>query len=98
MNEPNYAATRSHNGFGDDHINKMLVRALRHDPNKRLAVIANVKDEKEAAERTVSVSKKIGVSEKVVKIMAGSAKSFLQRKDLGKVIHEFPPEPLKAEF
>jgi GTPase Era involved in 16S rRNA processing len=85
-------------GFGDDHINKMLVQALRHDANKRLVVIANVKDDKEAVERASAVAKKLGVSEKVVKVMAGSAKTFLQRKDLDKLIQEFLPEPPKAEF
>ncbi len=42
--------------------------------------------------------KKIGESEKVVKVIAGSAKSLLQRKDLGKVRQELLPKPPKAEF
>jgi hypothetical protein len=31
-------------------------------------------------------------------VMPGSAKTFLLRKDLDKVIQEFLPEPPKAEF
>ena len=85
-------------GFGDDHINKMIAQALRHDPNKRLVVIANVKDDKEATLRAGSVAKRLGVSEKLVKVMPGSAKTFLQRTDLDAVIQEFLPDPPKAEF
>ncbi|MFA6962202.1 MAG: SIR2 family protein [Opitutaceae bacterium] len=85
-------------GFGDDHINKMLTQALRHDPNKRLVVIANVKDDQEAALRASNVAKRLGVSDSFVKVLAGSAKTFLQRTDLDTVIQEFLPEPPKVEF
>jgi DNA-binding XRE family transcriptional regulator len=85
-------------GFSDEHINKMLSQAVRHDSTKRLIVIGNVRDKAGAQHRQQEIATKLGVHVQTVVIIEGTAKEFLARNDLASEISKYVPEESKVEF
>jgi hypothetical protein len=85
-------------GFGDEHINKMLIQAIRSDSSKRLLVIGNSADEKVAAKRRGEIAKRLDVSPDAVTVLTGTAKEFLGRADIVDVVMNAMPAETKAEF
>ena len=85
-------------GFGDEHINKMLIQAIRFDPSKRLLVIANTADEQSATKRREEIAKRLAIAPDAVNVLTGSAKDFLKRTDIADVVTKALPDEAKAEF
>jgi hypothetical protein len=85
-------------GFGDEHINKMLAQAVRHDPTKRLVVVGNVRDREKAQQRQKEISMKLDIPSQTVVMLEGTAKEFLSRNDLASELSVHLPEGTKAEF
>jgi hypothetical protein len=84
-------------GFGDDHINKMLSQAVRHDGNKRIVVVSNVA-EANSKDKAAEVAAKLAIDSNCITIVPGTAKSFLDRADIDLVVDSFLPEAPKVEF
>lgn len=85
-------------GFGDEHINKMLIQAVRHDPTKRLVVVGNVRDREKAQQRQKVISDKLDIRPETVVMLEGTAKDFLTRNDLANEMSKHLPASAKAEF
>lgn len=85
-------------GFGDEHINKMLIQAIRSEPKKRLLVIGNTADENRATQREEEIAKRLEVSSDAVTVLTGTAKEFLGRADIVDAVTNAIPAEAKAEF
>ncbi len=85
-------------GFGDEHINKMLVQAMRQDGEKRLVVVGNVTDKAKADKRQKEISSKLDVSPSSVVVLEGTAKDFLKRTDIADLLKGYLPKDAAAEF
>jgi len=78
--------------FADNHINKMLVQALRRDENKRLVVVSRFSDRAECDQKVKEIAERLEVDETLVLAEIGTAKSFLESSDLANKLHEHIPE------
>ena len=85
-------------GFGDEHINKMLRQALRYDSTKRLVSVVRCAQEGDRSLRARRIAATLGVPESSVQVIAGTAKEFLIRADIGEMVQKLLPELPKAEF
>lgn len=85
-------------GFGDEHINKMLIQAVRSDSSKRLLVIGNIADEPGAKKRRTEISTRLGVAPEAITVLPGTAKGFLGRPDIAEAVMNAMPADNKAEF
>lgn len=85
-------------GFGDEHINKMLVQAIRSDASKRLLIIGNNPNEATAAKRREEIAKKLNVNPQALSVVVGTAKDFFTRADIADVVANAVPNDPKAEF
>lgn len=85
-------------GFGDEHINKMLVQAIRSDSSKRLLVVGNIPDETTASEYGAKLAAKLEVSTDAVRVLTGTAKNIFQRADFAQKVISVLPDEDKADF
>ncbi len=89
-------------GFGDEHINKMLIQALRGEPSKRLIVVGNVSDTAKTEARKKEIAAKLQVpAERVsstIAVLQGTAKDFLKRADIADIVSGFLPPDTRVEF
>ena len=85
-------------GFGDEHINKMLFQAMRHDSGKQLVVVGNVTDKEKAGKRKKEISSKLNISPSAVVVLEGTAKNFLKRADIAELVKGYLPKDAAAEF
>jgi hypothetical protein len=85
-------------GFGDEHINKMIAQAIRHDGGKRVAVVARVNSKEEVCSRESAITKKLRVPHGTVVVVPGTAKEFLERGDLVEFVNSLVPKEETAEF
>jgi hypothetical protein len=84
--------------FSDDHINKMLAQALRHDDQKQVVVIDQAKDQVSASNHAANIAKRLNVSNTRVVVLQGSAKAFLESQDLASTVLSFLPTIPSVEF
>lgn len=79
-------------GFYDLHINKIVSQAVKADPGKRVAVIANVPQDK-VRECQQLLSRRLQIDQGRVTVMPGTAKSFLSDPSLGETLLNAIPQP-----
>jgi len=85
-------------GFGDQHINKIITQALKHDENRRLLVVAYCRDKTATQAKKKEVVKILNVPDEQVVVKRGSAKEFLETLDLQKELLDLIPVPKNAPF
>lgn len=85
-------------GFGDSHINKMIVQALRDDMNRRLLVVARCESENKCKAKREEISKRLGVAADQILVEKGSAKAFFQNAELAKKLLAYIPAPADSPF
>src|SRR5262249_28360212 len=85
-------------GFGDPHINKMLTQSVCDDGNRRLLVVSCSKDEKECAEKKTLIAQRLEVSPDQIISAPGTAKTFLEQKNLGTELMKLIPRTKEAPF
>jgi hypothetical protein len=85
-------------GFGDSHINKMLVQALQHDEDCCLFVVARCGFKKDIDPKREEIARKLEVAGDRICPHIGSAKDFLENTDLAGLIRGRFPEPADKPF
>lgn len=85
-------------GFSDIHINKMLTQAIRNDRTRRLLVVADSKEDKEHAKKRDFIFNLLEAKPEQIIVERGTAKRFLERKDLCKHLMQLIPEASEAPF
>ena len=84
--------------FADDHINKMLAQALKRDEPRRLLIVTRCCSEDECNAKREEVARLLDVDRDKVMVEKGTAKSFLQEKDLAASLVDKIPEPKDSPF
>lgn len=84
--------------FADDHINKMIVQGLLRETTRRLLVVSRCLDEDSLVKIRQETAGKLGVDESQILVAEGTAKSFLERTDLGKYLRNLIPQPEDSPF
>jgi len=84
-------------GFGDSHINKILMQALRNDIDRRLLVISNCNDDESQQKKQREIVDKLSAKEGQIIVNKGTSKEFLETPNLGgklvKLIPKTPDDP-----
>ena len=83
--------------FGDAHINKMVVQALRADPERKLMVVTRC-DRRELTKKKNDISKLLGINNGQIAPQPGSAKEFLENENLSQTILDHVPKPADPPF
>ncbi len=83
--------------FGDLHINKMLVQALRTDTDRRLMVVARC-TRTEITQKKNEVAARLGVGPERIIPQQGSAKSFLESHNISDTILGLVPKSADSPF
>ncbi len=84
-------------GFGDEHINKMIRQAIRHDPLRRIAVVTK-STEAEREAKAKAIAAKLDIELTRVNVIPGTAREFLERKDIGPFVVGLLPPDKSAPF
>jgi SIR2-like protein len=79
-------------GFADDHINKMLTQALKKEDTRQILVVSHCSAQEQCAEKQSAVAGLLGIKEDQVRVRQGTAKSFFEADDSGKVLVESIPQ------
>jgi hypothetical protein len=80
------------------HINKMIKQALNAEPLMRLAVVGNIKPDEVSAKK-LWVANRVGIHTSRVHVVAGTAKSFLEDDNIGKIVTGLlPNEDVNTPF
>ena len=88
-------------GFSDAHINKMLTQALRKDGNQRLMAVCNCDGAENMSQKVAEICRKLDVEESrsnQVDVQPGTAKQFLEKKDLVATLTAKLPADFDAPF
>jgi hypothetical protein len=85
-------------GFGDEHINKMLIQAVRHDSSKRLIVVGNMTDTAKLTRRREEIAKRLDIANETIAVVKGTAKEFLLRPDIAEAVLAHVPAEKPTEF
>lgn len=85
-------------GFADDHINKMLTQALKREEARKLFVVANCSSDDECRDKQTDVARLLDVRQEQVLVRQGTAKSFLEAGDAGRVLVDCVPQSGDAPF
>ncbi len=84
--------------FSDDHINKMLIQALRRQEQKRLLVVSRCKNRADCKKKVSEVAKRLEVDESLILGDVGTSKSFLETKDLAEKLKGHIPASDDSPF
>jgi hypothetical protein len=84
--------------FADDHINKMIIQGLMREPSRRLMVVSYCLDENACASKREEVAILLGVCESQILVFQGTAKSFLEKADIGEYLRRSVPQPEDSPF
>lgn len=88
-------------GFGDAHINKMLTQALRKDGNHRLMAVCNCMENDSMSRKAEEIRRKLDIERpgsNQVDVQLGTAKQFLEKKDLVTTLTAKLPADFNAPF
>jgi hypothetical protein len=87
-------------GFGDAHINKMLMQGILDESSRRLLVVGNCQEcDIDNKRREIGTMLDLSNSEgNQIIVHAGTAKQFLETKELAKLIRKMIPQNPEAPF
>jgi hypothetical protein len=85
-------------GFGDAHINKILIQALERDDARRLLVICGSADETGAQKKKDEIVNTLNIKSDQVLVEKGSTKAFLEEVDLHERLLNTIPKPASSPF
>ncbi|WP_254508690.1 SIR2 family protein [Anatilimnocola floriformis] len=84
--------------FGDWHINKMLVQAMREDGTRKIMVVSRVQNAQDAETKKKEIADRLKLTDERIIVVEGSAKTFLESADLGKVVVGSVPQGADEPF
>jgi len=85
-------------GFGDSHINKMIVQGLRVDPKRRLLTVEPTEKPDEVRDRIAETLELPQAERDRLIVENGTAKTFLERDGLSEFIQKHIPADVDAPF
>jgi hypothetical protein len=88
-------------GFGDAHINKMLVQSLRADPVRKLVVVTRCSDGQACQEKLRTIAERLecaGERLEQLDVRGDSASAFLQTNKLSEAILAAMPKEQDSPF
>lgn len=85
-------------GFGDDHIHKILSRAIKDDVDRRLLIVSRSKDAPEANRKISEIVERLDDKNEQIIVGSGSAKEFLDSSGLANPLLETLLKPKDDPF
>ena len=87
-------------GFGDGHINKMLMQSLRHDSQRKLLVVQGCRKEdlEKRHSEILNLLELTKDQQKQIVVVPGTAKDFLELRGLFKLLEQHIPQDGAVPF